>query len=195
MGKESSRDIYGKEKLIDWILDKTDYLNSKWEELMEAENTGYEHDATNNQSYVIQNIANQAQEAIRKYRNELSNLGSSPHLYQVKTECNKYLDHWNSFFYYMYKYSKSGNFDDLSTANKSYSAADFNLSKILSLLGIMSHKPSETPPHLQAVHQPTIRSEKEIIHIMEVLVKIKCPSCNTLYYETLRECPCCGKKR
>ena len=195
MVKESSGAIYGKEKLIDWILDKTDYLNSKWEELMEAENTGYAHDATNKQSYVIQNIANKAQEAIRKYKNELSNQGLSPHLYQAKTECNRYLDHWNSFFYNMYKYSKSGKLDDLSTATKSYSAADISISKILSLLGIKSHKPSETPPHPQTVHQPTIRSEKEIIHIKEVLVKIKCPSCDTLYYETLSECPYCGKKR
>jgi hypothetical protein len=192
--KDSSEAIHGKDALIDWILDKTDYLNSKWGELLEAENTGYKHDGSSKQSNKIRNIASKAKEAIKKYKNELSDLGLSPHLYQVKTECNKYLDHWNSFFYYMSKYSKSGKLDDLGRATKSYSAADFNLSKILSLLGIKPHKPHETHAYPQAVHQPTVRSEKEIIRIKEVLVKIKCPSCRTLYYETLPKCPCCGKK-
>jgi hypothetical protein len=192
-GSETS---YGKDRLIDWILKKSDYLNAQWEYLMQAEQAGCNPDGSYKQSNRIQSIANKARQAILKNKNELSNLNLSGSLYQVKIECNNFLDKWDFFFYYMSKYAKSRDLVDLETATKSYSAVDLILSKICSLLGCKSQKISDTQTPSLTIQQATFSSvrEKQIIRTKEVIVKIKCPSCKRFYDENLNVCPFCGTK-
>lgn len=193
-GSETS---YDKDRLIDWILEKSDYLNTQWEYLMQAEQARFNPDGSYKQSNGIQSLANKARQAILKNKNELSNLNLSGSLHQVKIECNNFLDKWDLFFYYMSKYANSGNLVDLETATKSYTAVDLILSKICSLLGCKSQKMSDTQTPSLTINQATVSSvrEKQIIRMKEVIVKIKCSLCKRFYDENLNICPFCGTKR
>lgn len=186
-----------KEKLADWIIDKTDYLNGHWSNIMDAEQGGFRADGSHLQSDRIQSIAKQARYAINKFRAELASLRLPIDLGAVKTKCGIYLDNWDNFFYYMSKYDKSGVLDDFGTATRSYNAVDTGLSEILESLGLKTIRQSESPAPSQMRQPPASQAakEKEIIRVKEVLVKVRCPYCKRLYYETLDECPHCGAKR
>lgn len=191
-GSASDRD-----KLIDWIIEKADCLNAHWEDIMAAEQGGFNPDGSHLQSARIQGIAKQARLDITNYRRELSRFGLSAELAAVNAKCGTFLDNWDSFFQYMDKYSRSENVDDFGAATQSYKAVDGVLSEILALLGVKSTQSDGSSSFPQAVQQSNVGAvrEREIIRMKEVIVKVRCPYCHGLYDETLDVCPRCGGNR
>jgi hypothetical protein len=190
-GNDSDRD-----KLVNWIIEKTDCLNVHWQNIIDAEQGGYNPNGSHLYSNEIQRIAKQARLDIRNYRSKLSGFNLSGELGAVKVKCGTFLDNWDGFFYYMDKYSRSENVDDFGAATRSYKAVDGVLSEILALLGLKSTQADQPSIYPQSEQQPvgTIK-EKEIIRMKEVIVKVKCPYCQSLYDETLNKCPFCGGNR
>lgn len=187
-----------KDELTDWIIEKSDYLNKNhWTNMMNAQQAGFRPDGSHLQSDRIQSIAKQARNDIKKYKTELGNFKLPDDLGAVKTKVGTYLDNWDKSFYYMAKYDTSRDLDDLGAATQSYKAVDAGLSELVEMLGLEPIKRSEPPTYPQAQQQPAVRPHavKEIIREKEVIIKIRCPYCQSLYDETLDECPQCGAKR
>lgn len=67
-------------------------------------------------------------------------------------------------------------------------------------INVLRQSPPPTAPPTEAAAPPKVEEgraagEKEIIRVKEVIVKVRCPYCQSLYNETLDECPRCGAKR
>lgn len=191
-GKASDKD-----ELVDWIIEKADCLNTHWQNIMDAEQGGINPDGSHLYSDQMQRIAEQARLDIQNCRSELSRFGLSAELGAVKAKCGTFFDNWDSFFYYMDNYSRSENLDDFGAATQSYKAVDAVLSEMLSLLGLESAQAGQSFLYPQSAQNPNIGTikEKEIIRMKEVIVKVKCPYCQSLYDETLNKCPFCGGNR
>lgn len=185
--------------MAEWIIEKSEQLQDHWQNIMEAEQAGFEPNGSHLQSDRIQSIAAQARNDVKKFRTELAGLEGSHDLDAVKVKCSTYLDNWDSFFYHMAKYEGSGDLDDFGAATRAYKAVDVSLLGILEMLGVGSVKRAEVSTYPQAQQPRAVRPhqvrEKEIIREKEVIVKVRCPHCHRLYNETLDECPHCGAKR
>lgn len=182
----------GKDDLAEWLIEKSEQLDGHWQDIMEAEQTGFKPDGSHLQSDRIQSITAQARNDIKRFRTELAGLQVSQHLDVVKEKCGTYLDDWDSFFNHMSKYDRSGDLDDLGVATRAYKAVDVIFSGILEALGLGSVKPAEASMYSQTQQPPAVSlrqvRKKEIIREKEVIVKVKCPYCHQLYNETLDEC-------
>lgn len=189
---------FGKGELADWIIEKSEHLNIHWQNIMEAEQGGFRPNGSYLQSDRIQGITAQARSDIQEFRTEIANFEIPNKLSVIKAKYATYLDNWDNFFRYMAKYDTSGDLDDLGAATKSYKAVDVDLSEILQQLGL---KPKHAQAHAypQAQGPPTVSlhqvKEKGIVREKEVIIKVRCPYCQTFYDETLNQCPHCGAKR
>jgi len=189
----------GKDQFIEWFLNTSQTLNERyWNKIMDAEQATIELDKSS-RARIIQSIAADARSDIKRFRSELATFAIPADANAAKSRCNAYLDNWENFFYYMAKYSGTGNIEDFGEASRQYKAVELGLSEINSRLGLTPAEKTEPhsykePSQPQSDNSYPVR-EKEIIREKEVIVKIRCPYCRGTYDETLDECPLCGAKR
>jgi len=189
----------GKDQFLEWFLNTSQTLNERyWNKIMDAEQATIELDKSS-RARIIQSIAADARSETRRLKTELVTFAVPANVNAAKSRSNAYLDNWDNFFYYMAKYSGTGNIEDFGEASRQYKAVELGLSEINSLLGVPPVE--KTEPHFyKEPSKPRpddgypVR-EKEIIREKEVIVKIRCPYCRGTYDETLDECPHCGAKR
>lgn len=177
-------DKYG---LADWMNRVYDRLwNTDFFKMREAEqSTAWEDKETRNRA--LQSVATQARDDILKFRTELEEFSVPSELESAVTKCNAYLDNLGNYFYSIAS-------QDFGAAKRYLEAAETGFSPIFyEVLGLEGGKKAESeglPPPPSAA--PTV---KEIIREKEVIIKVRCSYCSSLYDETLDACPNCGAKR
>lgn len=183
-GKPSS-----KEKLAGWIIERSKYLNDNhWVNIIDAEQERHVSDNSQSKraSERLQDIAERAQNDIKKYKAELENLELPEDLDAVKRKCGAYLDDWQNFFYYMAKYDTSGDLNDLGTATRSYNAVDIGLSELIEMLGFKSIKRSEPSTYPQ---EPQPQAKQS-----QTMTSGFCPNCRSPVKPEDRFCGNCGAR-
>jgi hypothetical protein len=189
----------GKDQFIEWFLNTSQTLNERyWNKIVDAEQATIKLDKAS-RARIVQSIAADARSEIKRFRTELATFAVLADANAAKSRCDTYLDSWENFFYYMAKYSRTGNIEDFGEASRQYKAVELGLSEINSMLGLPPVEKTEPhfygePSQPQPDNSYPVR-EKEIIREKEVIVKIRCPYCRGTYDETLDECPHCGAKR
>ena len=187
---------FNKEGLADWIVQRSEYLNeTHWNKIMNAEQETVSS-SPSERTTTIQRISTEARKDISRFKTELDQSTISPELHETRTRCRSYLENWDRFFYYMAIYGSSGNVDDFGMATRSYQTVDKELGEILRTLGIsVIPKVNGTPVLGAGKEQAQLSIQREIIREKEVVVKIRCLYCNSLYDETFNSCPRCGASR
>lgn len=188
-----------KEELVGWLIQASEYLNeTHWNKIMQADSDTAWQDRPA-RAHSMQGIVAKARNDVKRFKTELGSFVVSADLAAAKAKCSTYLDNWDNFFYYMAKWSASGNVDDLGVATRHYKAVDVGLSEIRRMLDIEYVGGQEVDARQEQLQPRTEQSrpvkEKEIIREKEVIVKIRCQYCRGTYDETLDECPHCGAKR
>lgn len=183
-GKPSS-----KEKLAGWIIERSKYLNDNhWVNIINAEQERHVSDNSQSKraSERLQDIAERAQNDIKKYKAELENLELPEDLDPVKRKCGAYLDDWQNFFHYMAKYDTSGDLNDLGTATRSYNSVDIGLSELIEMLGFKSIKRSEPSTYPQ---DPQPQAQQP-----QTMTRGFCPNCRSPVKPEDRFCGNCGAR-
>jgi len=195
LGRKLARQV-SKEQLSQWFVKTTKYLNETYVLKMVEPN---EIPTWEEWAGVLQNMAGQARNDVKKMRAELATFDVPSDVSTLKTKCTHCLDYWDSFFHYMARWGAYGKVEDFGEASKQHEVLENTVSDILVLLGVKTaewkntFKQAETEQEHLGTQQPT--REREIIREKEVIVKIRCPYCRGTYDETLDECPHCGAKR